>query len=126
MIPQTEVSNQDGQKFISEDQSIELLVYRDYKNDHLTGGDLYKLKKAYIDELQFVTGVFRATLEGNAYTMEYKAEDVVYINYAQLSGDNYFNIRFACRRKDRQKLQRTINYVIQSLILEAVDADVIV
>ena len=41
LIGQGEASNQDGQKFVSEDQTIELLVYRDYKNDYLADGDLY-------------------------------------------------------------------------------------
>lgn len=121
LIPQGEATNRDGQKFISEDQAIELLVYRDYKNNYLAGGDLYRVDEAYKEALRSVQGVFNKKLEKNAYIIEYKEDDLLHTDYAQLYADNYFNIRFIYSEKDQHMLQGTIKHVIKSLSLDVVD-----
>lgn len=121
LIPQGEATNRDGQKFISEDQAIELLVYRDYKNNYLADGDLYRVDEAYKEALRSVQEVFNKRLEDNAYIIEYKKGDALHTDYAQLYADNYFNIRFIYAEKDQHMLQGTIKHVINSLSLGVVD-----
>ncbi|MCK9535870.1 MAG: hypothetical protein M0Q98_14455 [Pseudomonas sp.] len=123
LIPQGEATNQDGQKFISKDQRIELLVYRDYKNNYLTDGDLYTVQEAYEEALQSAQGVFNKKLDANAYLIEYKTEGILHTDYAQLGGDSYFNIRFVYPEKDQDMLQGSIKHVIKSLTLEVMDTD---
>lgn len=121
LVAQGEATNQDGQKFISEDQAIELLVYRDYKNDYLSGGDLYSIEDAYQEHLSVSEGVFNKKLEDSSYIIEYKIDDILHTDYALLHGDNYFNIRFSYPEKDQERLQGTIEHVIKSLTLDPAD-----
>ncbi|MDD2412739.1 MAG: hypothetical protein PHR79_07475 [Bacteroidales bacterium] len=123
LIPQGEATNQDGQSFISEDQTIQLLVYRDYKNDYLTGGDLYTIGEAYREELKMAEGVFNKKLEANSYFIEYKIDDVLHATYSMLSGDNYFNIRFEYPEKEKKMMKSVIDYVVNSLKVKASDGN---
>lgn len=126
LIPQEEAANQDGQKFISKDSKIQLLVYRDYKNDYLTGGELYSIGEAYNEELKLTEGVFYKKLDAKSYLIEYKTDDVLYAVYALISDDNYFNIRFEYPDKDKDMMKSVIDYVIHSFKVEALDGNVVV
>ncbi|MDD4575751.1 MAG: hypothetical protein PHI36_04925 [Bacteroidales bacterium] len=123
LIPQGEAANQDGQKFISEDQTIQLFVYRDYKNDYLSGGDLYTVSEAYNEELKLIEGVFNKKIEDKHYIIEYKTENVLHYDYALLSGDNYFNIRFEYPENEKDRMKSTVENVIKSFKVEALDAN---
>ena len=122
LIPQGEAGNEDGQKFFSEDQKIQLLVYRDYKNDYLTGGDLYTTGEAYEEDLKSKEGVFNKKLKDNHYIIEYKTDDVLHTDYALLYSDNYFNIRFKYPEIEKDRMKGIIKNVINSLKLGVLDA----
>lgn len=126
LIPQGEAANQDGQKFISEDQRIQIFVYRDYKNDYLSGGELYSIGEAYNEELKLTEGVFNKKLDAKSYLIAYKTDDVLYAVYALISDDNYFNIRFEYPAKDKDMMKSVIDYVIHSFKVEALDGNVVV
>lgn len=125
LIPQGETANQDGQKFISEDQKVQLLVYRDYKNDYLTGGELYSIGEAYNEELKITEGVFYKKLEAKSYLIEYQTDDVLYAVYALISDDNYFNIRFEYLEKEKDMMKSVIDYVIHSFKVEVLDENAV-
>lgn len=115
LIPQGEATNQDGQKFLSEDGKTELLVYIDYKNNYLEGGDLYSIQEAYEQELKSKEGVFNKKLGDAHYIIEYKHDDIVYTVYAALHDDNYYNFRFEYPEENKKAMSAIINHVIESL-----------
>lgn len=115
LVPQGESDNGDGQRFSSEDNSVQLLVYRDYKNDYLTGGELYTLKEAFQEDLKTIEGVFNKKLKDNYYVIEYKTEEIVHTYYAQLHNDNYFNLLFQYPEEEKKMMKDVIKQVIESL-----------
>lgn len=115
LIPQGEATNQDGQKFLSEDGKTELLVYIDYKNNYLEGGELYSINEAYEQELKSKEGVFNKKLGDAYYIIEYKQDDIVYTVYAALHDDNYYNFRFEYPEENKKTMSAIINHVIESL-----------
>lgn len=123
LIPQGESDNGDGQKFFSLDDRIQLLVYRDYKNDFLTGGDLYTIGEAFMEDLKFRESVFNEILNDNHYIIKYKTDDILYTYYALLHGDNYFNILFQYPEKDKDMMKDIIEYVIDSFEIDALGAE---
>jgi hypothetical protein len=122
LIPQGEATNQDGQKFFSDDQKIQLLVYRDYKNDFLTGGDLYMISEAYEEDLKGKEEIFNKELHDNHYTIEYKTDDILHTDYALLYGENYFNIRFEYPETEKERMEAIVEHVIKSFKVEDLDA----
>jgi hypothetical protein len=122
LIPLGEATNQDGQKFLSEDERIQLLVYRDYKNDYLAGGNLYTIGEAFEEDLKSKEGVFKNKLGDNHYIIQYKADDVLHLDYALLYGDNYFNIRFEYPENEKDRMKGIIEHVINSLKVNDWDA----
>lgn len=122
LIPQGEAENQDGQKFFSEGQKIQLLVYRDYKNDFLTGSDLFTIGEAFKEELKGKEDVFNKNSEENRYTIEYKTDNILHADYALLHGENYFNIRFEYPETEKKKMKAIIEHVINSLKVENLGA----
>ncbi len=124
LIPQGEATNQDGQKFVSEDQRIRLLVYRDYKNNYLTGGNLYTVGEAYEEDLKLREGVFNKKLNDKHYIIEYKIDDILHTDYALLDGDNYFNIRFEYPDKEKEMMKGIIEHVINSFKVGVLDTGV--
>ncbi|NLZ94490.1 MAG: hypothetical protein GX921_01535 [Bacteroidales bacterium] len=115
LISQEESDNGDGQKFLSEDERIKLLVYRDYKNDYLTEGKLYTLEEAFQNDLNLIEGVFNKTLKNNYYFIEHKAEDILYSQYAQLRNDDYLNILFQYPQEEKEMMKDIVEQVIESL-----------
>ena len=114
LIPQGEATNQDGQRFVSQDQKIQLFVYRDYKNDYLTGGDLYTINEAYQEDLKSKQGVLNKEIKGKQYIIEYKINDTLHTDYALLYGNEYFNIRFEYPEKDQEMMKGAIKHVVSS------------
>lgn len=123
LIPQGESDNGDGQRFISEDNSVQLLVYRDYKNDYLTGGELYTLKEAFQEDLKTIEGVFNKRIEDNYYIIEYKTDETIYTYYAQLHRNNYYNILFQYSEEDKKMMKNIIEHVIESLDIDVYGAE---
>lgn len=123
LVPQGESDNGDGQKFFSLDDRIQLLVYRDYKNDFLTGGDLYTIGEAFKEDLKFRESVFNERLNDNHYIIEYKTEDILNTYYARLHRDNYFNILFQYPEKDKDMMKDIIGYVIDSFEIDVLGAE---
>lgn len=115
LIPQGEATNRDGQKFVSADLSIQMLLYRDYKNDFLTGGDLYSIDEAYEQELKSIEGVFNKKLGDTHYIIESKKDDTLHTVYVGFYDVNYFNFRFEYSEKDKKMMPSIINHVIESL-----------
>ena len=122
LTPQAEATNQDGQKFFSDDQKIQLLVYRDYKNDFLTGGDLYMISEAYEEDLKGKEEIFNKELHDNHYSIEYKTGNILHTDYALLHGENYFNIRFEYPEKEKERMTAILEHVINSLKVENLGA----
>lgn len=115
LVPQGESDNGDGQSFFSEDNRIKLLVYSDYKNDYLTGGELYTLEEAFREDLKMIEGVFNNKIEVNYYIIEYKTDEIVYTYYAQLYKDNYYNILFKYTEEEKDMMKDIIEHVIESV-----------
>lgn len=115
LIPQGESDNGDGQMFLSEDNRIQLLVYRDYKNDYITGGELYTLKEAFQEDLKIIDGVFNKKIEDNYYIIEYKTDEIIYTYYAQLYKENYYNMLFQYPEEEKDMMKDIIKHVIESL-----------
>ncbi len=114
LIPQGEATNQDGQKFLSENQEIQLFVYYEYKINIMEGGELYSIGGAYREDLNSKDGIFNTKLEGQHYIIEYKLEDMLLTDYATLIGESYFNICFQYPEKDKAMMKGVIEYVINS------------
>ena len=123
LIPQGEATNQDGQTFLSEDQEIQLLVYRDYKSNFLEAGDIYSIGEAYEENLKSKEGVSNKKLGANHYLIEYKVDDILHFDYAMINGDNYFNIRFEYPEIEKNRMKDIIEHVINSLKVEVWDFD---
>ena len=123
LVPLGESDNGDGQRFISEDNSVQLLVYRDYKNDYLTGGELYTLKEAFQEDLKTIEGVFNKRIEDNYYIIEYKTDEIIYTYYAQLHRNNYYNILFQYSEEDKKMMKDIIKHVIESLDIDVYGAE---
>ncbi len=115
LIGQGEATNQDGQKFLSEDGKTQLLVYIDYKNDYLAGGDLYSINEAYEQELKSKEAVFNKKVGDAHYIIEYKQDDILHTVYAEIQDDYYYNFRFEYPEKDQKMMADVISHVIQSL-----------
>ena len=121
LIPQGKATNQDGQKFFSEDQKIQLLVYREYKLDFSSDGEILPIEKAYEEDWNMKEGVFNKKIENNHYIIEYKLDDLLHTDYAILNDDNYFNIRFQYPEKEKEMMKSVIEYVISSFKMEVTD-----
>lgn len=121
LAPQGESDNGDGQKFFSDDNRIQLFVYRSYKNDYLTGGELYTLEEAFREDLKLIEGVFNKEIEDNYYIIEYKKEEIMYTYYAQLHKDNYYNILFQYPKQEKDMMKDIVKHVIESLEIDGID-----
>lgn len=123
LIPQGESDNGDGQKFISENKKTQLLVYRDYKNNYLTGGELYTLEEAFQEDLKMKDGVFNKKIEDNYYIIAYKTDEIVYTHYAQLHKDNYYNILFQYPQDESDNMKEIIKHVTKSFEVDVYGAE---
>ncbi|HKM92061.1 MAG TPA: hypothetical protein VJY41_00275 [Prolixibacteraceae bacterium] len=126
LIPQGEATNQDGQKFISEDQKTQLLVYCGYKFDLDTDGDFLSIDKAYEEDLKFNEGSFYKKLEDKHYIIEFKVDEMLHFDYTILNGDIYFNICFEYPEKDKKRMKGIIKHVINTFNVEAFDTKLVV
>lgn len=115
LVAQGETTNQDGQKFISEDGKTQLFVYIDYKNDDLEGGVLYTINEAYEQELELKEGVYNKKSGDAYYIIEYKKDDFLHTVYAVIQDGYYYNIRFEYPEKDQKMMTDIISHVIESL-----------
>ncbi|MDD2635729.1 MAG: hypothetical protein PHW82_09550 [Bacteroidales bacterium] len=121
LTPQGEATNLDGQEFVSEDKKIKLLVYRDYKNDYLTGGELYSLDQAFEEDLKSLEEVSNKQIKDNYYIIEYKTENTLHAYYVLLNGDNYFNILFEYPEEEKNRMESIIKYVFESFKVKQSD-----
>ncbi|MDD2386708.1 MAG: hypothetical protein PHP52_07975 [Bacteroidales bacterium] len=118
LIPQGEATNEDGQKFLSKNQDIQLIVYCDYKSNFLEAGDIYMIGEAYEEELKLKEGVTNKKLGDNHYLIQYKVNDILHFDYAMLNGENYFNIQFLYPEKEDVMMKDIIEHVINSFKVE--------
>ena len=114
LIPQGEGGSQDGQKFISEDQKIELLVYCEYKLDFNSEGEFLPIDKAYEEDLSFKEVVLNKKLDSNHYTIEYKMDDMLHNDYAIVDDNIYYNIRFEYPEKDKDRMKGVIEHIVNT------------
>ena len=114
LIPQGEAGNQDGQKFFSVDQDIQLLVYCGYKLDLNSDGELLSIDKAYEEELSFKEEVLNKKLENNHYIIEYKMENMLHTDYVLLDNDMYYNIRFEYPKEEKDRMEGIVKHIINS------------
>ena len=120
LIPQGEADNGDGQKFLSEDQKIQLLVYGGFRFDFNEGGtDNISIDKAYAEDLALKEVILKSKLEGNHYTIEYKIDSILHTDYATLQEDSYFNIHFEYPEKEKEKMKAVIEHVISSFSIKS-------
>ena len=122
LIPQGEADSGDGQKFLSGDQKIQMLVYYAFKDDFNTDGEPLPVDKAYEEDLNFITGVISKKLEDNHYIIKYKVDNVLHTNYTVFD-DRYFTIRFEYPEEENDRMERVIEHVINSFKVEVLDYD---
>lgn len=121
LIPQREADNGDGRKFISADEEIQLLVYRDYKCDIINGGNLYTINGAYEKDLSTKNNVRNKKIEDNHYLIEYESDGMLHTYYVLFNGKEYFNILFNYPEQEQEKLNDVIQHVIHSFKLEVLN-----
>ena len=114
LIPQGEGGRQDGQKFISEDQKIELLVYCEYKLDFNSEGEFLSIDKAYEEDLSSKEEVINKKFENNHYTIEYKIDDMLHNDYAIVDDNMYYNIRFEYPEKEKDRMKGVIEHLVNT------------
>ncbi|MDD4747915.1 MAG: hypothetical protein RBR35_11470 [Salinivirgaceae bacterium] len=124
LIPQSEAANQDGQKFVSENQKIKFIVYYEYKNDFNSDGEQLSIDEAYQEDLKLKEGIFNKKLESQRYIIEYKMDDILHTDYLLRFGETYFNTRFEYPETEKERMRDIIEHVINSLKVDALDADV--
>lgn len=118
LIPQGEATNQDGQKFVSEDQKNQLMVYGAFRFDYNEGSELISIDKAYAEDLASQKVILKSKFEGNHYSIEYKVDDMLHTDYATLNGDTYFNIRFQYPEKEKEMMTGVVEHVIGSFSVQ--------
>ena len=115
LIPQGEADNGDGQKFFSEDQKIQLLVYGAIRFDFNEGGtDNISIEKAYAEDLASKELIIKSKFEGNHYSIEYKIDSLLHTDYTTLHDGKYINICFEYLEKEQEKMKAVIEHVIKS------------
>lgn len=120
LIPQGEADSGDGQKFISEDQKIQLIVYYEFKDDPTKDGEPPSVEKAYAEDLAFITGVLSKKLEDNHYIIKYKVDNMLHTDYTVFN-DRYFTIRFEYPEEENDRMEGVIEHIINSFKLEVPD-----
>jgi hypothetical protein len=120
LIPQGEADSGDGQKFISEDQKIQLIVYHEFKDDPTKDGEPPSVEKAYAEDLAFITGVLSKKLEDNHYIIKYKVDNMLHTDYTVFN-DRYFTIRFEYPEEENDRMEGVIEHIINSFKLEVLD-----
>lgn len=119
LIPQGEAYSGDGQKFFSEDQNIQMLVYYQYKDDFDANGDNLPINKAYKEDLSYKEGVISSKLEKDHYLIESKVGNIMHTHYV-LFDDHYFNIYFEYPESEKDRMQSIIEHVTKSFKVEVV------
>ena len=104
LIPQGEADSGDGQKFISEDLRINLVVYYEFKDDPTKDGEPPSVEKAYQEDLTFINGILSKKLEDNHYTIKYKVDNMLHTDYTVFN-DRYFTIRFEYPEEERETIK---------------------
>lgn len=123
LIAQGEAYSGDGQKFFSEDQSIKMLVYYQFKNDFINiDGENLTLDKAYQEDLSYKQGVTSKKLEKDHYLIESKVGNIIHTHYVVLN-DNYFNIYFEYPASEKDRMKGVIEHVIKSFKIEVLPYD---
>lgn len=113
LIPQGEAYNGDGQKFLSKDQKIQMLIYYQWKEDFNAEGKNLPIEKAYEEDLSLKEGVISKKLEKDYYTIESKVENIMHTHYVVFH-DNYFNIYFEYPESEKDRIKNVIEHVIIS------------
>ena len=121
LIPQGEADNGDGQKFLSEDQNIKLLVYGSRRFDFNGDGDYLPIDKAFEESLAVIEDVLNKKLEDNHYIIAYKVDDVLYSDWALLYDEIYYNIRFEYPEIEKEMMEGVVKHVIKSFKFENYD-----
>lgn len=117
LIPQGEAGNEDGQKFISENGTLQMAVYRTFKMNMTTGetltiqesldedlNDLYVEEKKIQDNFYILSGI----TEGNNH----------FSKYTTVINDEYYTIFFEYDDEHKQQLTEVFEYVVKSFIKE--------
>ncbi len=121
LIPLGEATNHDGQKFISEDKTIKLLVYYEYKIDFNSDGEHLPIGEAYKEALNSKDEVLDKKLESNHYTIKYKVDNMLHTDYAILDDYRYFNICFEYPEEEKEMMESILERVIESFKVEDLD-----
>ena len=121
LTPQDEADAGDGQKFFSEDQKIQMLVYYQFKNDFNADGENLPIDQAYEEDLKFKEGVISKKLEKDRYTIESKVGNIMHTHYVLVGDDMFFNIRFQYPEKEKNRMEGVVENVISGFKLEVLD-----
>ena len=122
LIHQGEVYSGDGQKFLSEDQKIQMLVYYQFKNDFIDmEAENLTIDKAYEKDLSYKEGVISKKLEKDNYTIESKVGNIMHTHYVVFQ-DNYFNIYFEYPESEKDRMKSIIEHVIKSFNVDSHNA----
>ncbi|PIE78141.1 MAG: hypothetical protein CSA15_09350 [Candidatus Delongbacteria bacterium] len=112
LIPQGESGNQDGQKFISNEGTIQLWVYRSFKMNIETG-DVPTLEEALQTDLQDKK-VLGKSLKNNTYTVKSLEEEKIVLQHTLLIANEYYEILFIYPKDKEKQLKSVMDYVVQS------------
>lgn len=117
LIPQGEADSEDGQKFISEDEKIQMMVFYQFKNDAEADGENLPIEKAFEEELSWKEGVISKKLEKDYYLIESVTGNVMFTEYVFFR-DNYFDIYFEYPENEKNRMKSIINHVVKSFYVE--------
>ena len=117
LIPQGEAYAGDGQKFFSENEKIQMLVYYQFKDDFNADGENLPIDKAYEEDLTYKEGVISKKLEKDHYTIESKVDNIMHTHYV-LFHDNYFNIYFEYPESEKDRMKSVIVHIIKSFSVD--------
>lgn len=112
LIPQGESGNQDGQKFINNEGTIQLWVYRSFKMNIETG-DVPMLEEALQTDLQDKK-VLDKSLTNNTYTIKSMNGNKIVLQHTLLIANEYYEILFIYPKDKEKQLKSVMDYVVQS------------
>ncbi len=112
LLPQGEAGNGDGQKFVSDKDSIEMWVYRSFKMNMDTG-DTPTLEKALQTDLQDQK-VLDKSLTNNTYTIKSINGDKMLLQHTLLIANEYYEILFIYPQGKGKQLKTVMDYSIKS------------
>ena len=116
LIPQGEATNQDGQRFLSEDGMNQMMVFYSYKMDDK--GELLDLMNAYIYDRE-QTDSRKFELHENHYLLSYEKDNKLVRYMSVKAYDAFITIIIEFDKDDVELLETVLSHVSESLNIAA-------